>query len=370
MDTVDKQEKSKLPQGMQEAVQKIFEKRKLQESYQQEKFGYSPSIMSCMLGEKRIVMCNNKLHQGDWRNPRDYLISYLKTTIGEDWLETESKKGLHEQHEIVRWYREGRRNIKNIQDHNWTNPNGAALALCHLAYDLFILDCSNKLSERLLKRLRNKENFNGARYEALVFATLIRAGFEIEFIDEVSGENGKVAECKAKHVATGEYILVEAKTRNVKGVLGSAQGKANKVRLYDKFKDAMEKNINCPYVISIDINLVAVRADLRNKNLQLIRKEIKKFTEIYTNNLPNLIVTTNIPFHYGKINEPPNAISIGHITANKPKHLVNTQTIIAITKAMEQYSALPSEFDEAEKFVENFLKDKNQTHSEGEAVRT
>ena len=62
---------------------------------------------------------------------------------------------------------------------------GAAAAYFTLAYDLYSLAHNVEIQAKLLARLRNCDGFRGARYEAFVAATLIRAGFAIEF------ENGE-----------------------------------------------------------------------------------------------------------------------------------------------------------------------------------
>jgi hypothetical protein len=72
-----------------------------------------------------------------------------------------------------------------------------------------------------------------------VFATLIRAGFTLEYSDERSGKNGRVPECLAIHTESNQKVCVEAKTRNVTNVLGSTQGRSKKIKLYDKLKYKM-----------------------------------------------------------------------------------------------------------------------------------
>ena len=181
----------------------------------------------------------------EWEKPADFLISYLKSTLDKSWLDKEIGKAEECRHEISKWFLGGIPNLEKDNTKTWWNPNGKALALLHLAYDLYVLDNIGKLPKLLIDRLKNNENFNGARYELFVFATLIRAGFDIHYSDERSGLDGRVPECKAIHKESQIQIYVEAKTRNVKNVLGSRQGKRNKIRLYDKLKCEWCQILNC-----------------------------------------------------------------------------------------------------------------------------
>jgi hypothetical protein len=164
-------------------------------------------------------------------------------------------------HEVAKWYSKGVPNLEGRDSNRWGRPNGKALSTLHLAYDLFVLESVNQLPDFILDRLRNKQNFNGSRYELFVFATLIRAGFTLEYSDERSGKNGRVPECLAVHTETSQEVYIEAKTRNVKNVLGSSQGRSKKLRLYDKLKDAMDKNVDGPYLIFVDVNHPKMKAE-------------------------------------------------------------------------------------------------------------
>lgn len=281
----------------------------------------------------------------DWESPSDFLVSYLKTRLGNAWFNSEKKKSDNEKHEVIKWYCAGRSDIAENIPLRWHQPNGQALALLHLAYDLFVLDNSGKLSERFINRIKDVSNFNGARYEAFVFATLIRAGLDLKFEDEVSGKNGRVFECKAEHVDSGEYVFIEAKTRNVRGVLGSKQGKKSKIKIYNKLKDTVEKSPKGPYIIFVDLNFPELKPVQDGKKIEKLRVEYGKLFENHPDLLPNLIVFTNIPFHYGRINFSPNETSFGFVINKAPRFNLKDDTIVnSIIKSIKKYSFLPSEF--------------------------
>ena len=87
---------------------------------------------------------------------------------------------------------------------------GAIKAYLGLAYDLYLSGHNAELPERLLKRLRNRDQFEGAVYEAFVIGCFARAGFSIEFEDE---DDLSVSHCEftATHKETGRRFSVEAK---------------------------------------------------------------------------------------------------------------------------------------------------------------
>ena len=57
----------------------------------------------------------------------------------------------------------------------YTAPmTGAIAAFLHLAYDLYALDHNAELQQKLIARLRNREQFSGARYEVFAAAKRLR----------------------------------------------------------------------------------------------------------------------------------------------------------------------------------------------------
>ena len=352
-----------LPIEIQKMFGKLQAKHKVVGAYHQFYFGNTPPIVSVEAFGRRMVAVGSKIvHPDDpdyeWEEPADFLISYLQSTLDMSWLDKEiGKQGQH-RHEIVKWFIGGIPNLEKGNGKIWWKPNGKALALLHLAYDLYVLDNIGKLPKILIDRLKNNENFNGARYEVFVFSTLIRAGFDLHYIDERSGLDGRVPECKAIHKESKIQIYVEAKTRNVKNVLGSKQGKRKKIRLYDKLKDAIEKNIDGPYIIFLDTNLPELKAKKGNKLLEKVRSEYKKFETKYRDSMPNLVCVTNIPFHYARDDSSPSENLIGLLIPRYPKYKVSRtdQIINSINSSLKKYKFLPKKFNEGENYAEELLK--------------
>ncbi|MGH8467683.1 MAG: hypothetical protein ACREVY_01395 [Gammaproteobacteria bacterium] len=242
---------SELPAETQAMFRTLQLKSQISEQYHQIHFGNSPPIISVETYGRRMVAVGGKIVHSDnpnddWETPSDFLVSYLKSKLGNPWLEDELGKNYKDRHEIAKWYSRGVPNLENGSTVFWGRPNGKALALLHLAYDLFVLENVGELPDFIIERLMKTQNFNGARYELFMFATMIRAGFDLSYCDETSGLNGRVPECLATHKEIQEKVYVEAKTRNIKNVLGSIEGKSKKIRLYDKLKDAINKRCKWP----------------------------------------------------------------------------------------------------------------------------
>ncbi len=294
----------------------------------------------------------------DWETPSYFLVSYLKSKLGIDWLNQEFHKNPKDQHEVAKWYMKGVPNIEKENNKRWWKPNGKALALLHIAYDLFVLDNIGRLPDVIIDRLKINDNFNGARYEVFMFATLIRAGFDISYSDERSGLSGRVPECQATHIGFQTSLYAEAKTRNVKFIMGAKQGKSNKIRLYDKLKDAIDKNISGPYIVFLDLNLPEFKVEKGSIKLKKVRAEYRKIEEKYKGYLPNLVCITNIPFHYGADNASPSQSAVGLLMSHFPKYPLDSiiKLTASIDSSLKKYDFLPKEFNEAEAYADKVVR--------------
>lgn len=347
-----------LPKETQQIIRELQIKQKIGSQYHRDHMGYTPEIFSTVFQGKRLVALGGNLVQSDnperdWEEPAEFLTSHLKTTLSNEWFDEELKKHEDERHIILTWAINGKYEVVDTNKPLESRKhNGSSLAYLHLAYDLFVLHNQGHVTDKLISRLKSKQGFNGARYELFVLATMIRAGFDLEPFDETLGA-GKVTECKAIHKQTGVTVQVEAKTRNVKNVLGAIEGKAKKIRLYDKLRDAIEKDVKQPYIIFIDLNFPELNVYAENEKINKIREEHNKLIKQYPDNLPNAIIYTNIPFHYARDDNVENT-AFGLIKIKKPKLKLENENVIlnAIHSALGQYQYLPREFNESEKHAE------------------
>lgn len=345
---------NELPNETQTMFRELQIKHQISTQYHHNYMGDTPEIISPVFQGKRFVALRGGFVCSDnpekyWKEPADFLTSHLRTTLGNDWFDVELKKKENDRHIVLSWAIEGKYEVTEPDEPFESRKlNGSALAYLHLAYDLYVLHNQGHISDKLISRLKSKQSFNGARYELFVLSTMIRAGFQLEPFDETLGV-GKVTECKAKHKQTGISIQVEAKTRNVKYVLGSIEGKSKSIRLYNKLKDAIEKDVNQPYIIFVDLNFPELYVYTEQVKLQKIREEHEKLIKLHPQNLPNAIIYTNIPFHYAREDNVANT-AFGLIKINKPKVELKNESIIldAIHNALLRYRYLPREFNESE----------------------
>jgi hypothetical protein len=207
----------------------------------------NPIISAKASGIRFVAVKNRLMYSEKWGTFHDFLFDYIVMALGVDWFNAEMIKPLELTHPILQWYHA-------VCDHMMRLPGkegivtsspmtGAISAYLHLAYDLYALDHNAKLQEKLIVRLRDQNNFDGARYEVFVAASLIRAGFEIEFENE---DDRKTSHCEftATFTRTGKCFSVEAK-----------RCLSNKFRLGRQLNRALAKHANHPRVVFIDVNV-------------------------------------------------------------------------------------------------------------------
>lgn len=97
---------------------------------------------------------------------------------------------------------------------------GLVMAHAALAYDLYVIEHPGLLKPSFVNRLKDRQQFQGARYEAYVTASFIRAGFYITPEDETDRTTTH-CEFVARHGA-GPTYSIEAKSRHRGGILGQA----------------------------------------------------------------------------------------------------------------------------------------------------
>jgi len=260
-------------------------------------------------------------------------------------------------HSVIRWYRAFRKlhhtHSEGKQDSiTEFYPNGATKALFSLAYDLFTVENNLHLPPRLLHRLRDARQFQGARYELFCICALLRGGFSVEFEDETDGTKSH-PELIATHLASKTKIAVEAKSKHRPGILGvlgdrfpDEKVRFGKVR--QLLNDAVSKDVNLPLVIFIDVNLPP------NKAKQLLISSSDKTLKVIESlplsddlsDLFSFVLFTNHPHHYGRDDEKdPYRIYSGRMPP-KPKYpIVNSAVIDDIVSGAIKYGHIPQEFD-------------------------
>lgn len=193
----------------------------------------------------------------------------------------------------------------------------------------------------------DKTNFWGARNEAMVAATFIRAGFDIEYEDESDGRS-RLPEFVAVHRRSGERIAVEAKKRN----RGKVPQNDHEVRLgiLDLMKSAVGKFNGLPLVLFLELDLPPIEGDPMKK--PWIKELMKSHEEAGMRDTDgkdfcNLIVFTNYPpEHPEDVSKYPGHSFIvtqslvPKIPIKQPCHLLE------VISTVERQGKIPSWFEE------------------------
>jgi len=201
--------------------------------------------------------------------------------------------------EICRWSR-GRGGLVRF---GWTR------SLLSLAFDVASLLHVSRFPDKLLDRLKNKDQYQGARYEISIAAIFARLDFDLDFLDsDKEVKDKKHCEFIAKHKKTGVCIAVEAKSRHRKGVIHT-KGlsdedklmKGNVGGLLNKAKEQSPGDI--PFMIFIDINSPSSpKLSIEKKRwFRDIQKLFRNNYDVATKENPddfNLLVFTNFSPHY------------------------------------------------------------------------
>ncbi len=95
--------------------------------------------------------------------------------------------------------------------------DGWAQTFLSLAFDVATLEHTQKLPDHLIRRLKNRGEYQGAHYEIAVAAIFARLGCAIEFLDDKKVVTPH-CEFVATHQETNVSIAVEAKSRQRPGV--------------------------------------------------------------------------------------------------------------------------------------------------------
>lgn len=253
-----------------------------------------PIIATEAFGRRFVAVKNRLLHSKKWKTFHDFLGDYIKTALESDWGNEELKKPLEKRHPILIWYH----HVCELQQRYVVEPGkvhslpmtGAMAAYMHLAYDLYALDHNAELQKKLIGRLRNKNNFWGARYEVYVAATFVRAGFEIEFENE---DDRRTTHCEftATCKRTGKKFSVEAKRRS-----------GSKFRPGGQLIPALLKQAKHERIVFIDINIPDNTSSSEVPNyLRDALSKLRAFEGKIIKGVPlprAYLVVTNSPWHH------------------------------------------------------------------------
>jgi hypothetical protein len=291
----------------------------------------------------------------------EFVANIVNWTLGERWWRQQRALPPSERHAILRWqvaFAEVTRRPPSaaLQTEHGTQfsatPSGPAYALVSLGYDLYCLEGAGRLPEFLVDRLRRNKSFQSARHEVAVAASLVRADFDVRFLDDVEHEKSHcelIAVCRR----TGLRFGVEAKSRVRRGVLhergefscdGDTRGFAKLL------KDACRQApVDLPLLIFLDVNLPPTPAlppaqrgwvqDLSSAVEELQRNSDESRADPYA-----LIVATNFAHHFDTPDGVIAPTEIGFFHARRPAiPLADAALLARVVDAVTRYGRLPRE---------------------------
>jgi len=319
-----------------------------------------PCISTDHHGQKVVAVGNRLCWSPKWKFIPDFLMDYIPAVFGADWGKEELAKAEHERHPLAQWRVDGVR-FMNAQPRQADGgfcaiPSGPLMAYMGFAFNLFAIEDNGRLDSQLLARLKNKDQFQGARHEVFAEATCIRAGFSIEHENEKDGAQ-RHAEFTAKHLGTGLKFSIEAKSRHRAGVLGFPGAPQPHEKLSLRFggllNDAIAKNPPFLLVVFIDTNLPYHSAEKvltwdakENKPSRIMCSLLDRDRKEHGGkDLYAMLVFTNHPHHYGDKNAPDHR---HHLLAIVPEAIrgVTRTALFDLYQAANLYRNIPNEFPE------------------------
>jgi SEC-C motif len=339
-----------------EVVAQLRAKR-MAEDERVQKYGQVRPIIHTEFQGNKIVAVGDSIFWGKhWKTFVDFLLHYITHVMTKEWRQAELAKPLTDRHPIMQWHDAMTRFLSSgaAIDGGLREgiPDGPTQAYFSLAYDLYVVRDHLLLQERLTKRLRHPDQFQGARYELFAIATCIRAGYTIALEDE-SDTSTKHHEFLATHSDTKQVIAVEAKSKHRDGVLGfngtPKSREAWNAGLNRLLNEALKKPTPHPRVIFLDQNLPgdASREQVDgwlNEMIAMLNKPLMKNGGVSP---WNMLMLTNHPYHYGAEGAPyPREQGLVHLPDRPVTPMTHPGALLALIQAARQFGKIPSSFPE------------------------
>jgi hypothetical protein len=305
-----------------------------------------PSLPSRIVGNARVW----RVGTCDYPRPVTdsyhlFLIDFLMEVVSREWFERRSDPD----HPLIRWLDASLARVKKVRaDDRFVRDGvrqalsiGAELSLKTLAHDLAHLRHQEALPKAVLKplkrRLRNREEFQSARYELAVGGICARAGLRIRYLDD---KTKRQPEFIATDPITGASLAVEAKSRHPSDELDALRGK-----VVGLISDAHGQNPgDRPFVIFVDANAPGLRgADVIDRAWFQNYWHNQRDRALPPSDKPdecNGLFLTSFPWHW----EPDALVERHEVSmefSTKPKHPLPDQVVGRITASLDHYDVIP-----------------------------
>lgn len=359
--------------GLIQALHHSRDRFEAQERIRQAQQGHGKPIIAAKIDEHQIVAVGNKvMFSKDWKTFIDFLGHYLKTKLTPEWGNAEIAKPLNERHVIMQWYdavcRLQAETIKTPGEPTYMDVNGVLACYYGLAYALYLIEHNVELQSRMIARLKDRSNFQGAYYELMVARVLIAAGFDLTLEDEVDRAS-QHCEFAAVSKNSKQKYWIEAKMRSVAGLLGKnetdgapAKTAQNPIsHLVTHLHAALRKPADDQRMIFIDLNAEmssGVSDENRPAFLEAVNRRIAKYEkEQLEEGKTAYVFVTNMTFHRDLLGSPqmvsiPTSVGIpdfnrtgqyrlSEIYRRDQKHM----DALKVGESMEKLLSFPTTFD-------------------------
>lgn len=226
--------------------------------------------------------------------------------------------------------------------------DGESHMLLSFAYDVFTLRNANQLPSKKIKDLRDWNKFQSTRYEIAVAAIFIRAGFNLEWLDDKI-TTVKHGEFIATHSLSGEKIEVEVKSRYRSGTYHSENKITTdelKLGVKSKLKEAdkqLPKNIASMIFIDLNLPMDSLHSDFSKGIPKELIHTFDNFS-LPTEKEPsfcNATIFTNWSWHYFGKDKVKTSVSTIKTFPIYVKYPLSSNIINLLNRAIEEYSRIP-----------------------------
>ena len=154
-------------------IRQLLQRHEASERIRQNQQGLGRPIVAGKFHGHQIVAVKNTVHWSPtWKTFPDFLGDYIKRVIGSEWGNAEIAKPFERRHPLMQWYdtycRYQQATIAKPGELSEAPITGIVACYLGLAYSLYLLDHNVELQERLIRRLKDPANFQGAYYELMV----------------------------------------------------------------------------------------------------------------------------------------------------------------------------------------------------------
>ncbi len=304
----------------------------------------------------------------------EFIVSYLKIRLENKWLRKQEKLTENKRHFLAKCFQKHHEKYIEISSKAEadgffsTIPSGWDQTLLSLAFDVATLEHTMQLPQRLMNRLKNEDQFQGAKYEIEVAAIFARLNYEINFLDNKEYQDIKHCEFIATHRKTGASIAVEAKSRHRRGVIHLPGSSKKDDLLKGDIQGLIDRAVSQgpkdkPFIIFIDLNSPST------PNVELPEKPwYKDISEIFENYSKlseeqeeswNAIFITNHSYHYQEDMDIIPSEGLTVINTKPPVPSPDKPFFSILINAVENYGKIPDYGADGVRLGKNLIVEEN-----------